>query len=495
MSIREHYYARYPFVYFQTTEDERLIRESRALFDAKPVDDEAPPLFFTWDCAAGLQAMVPVNGHGWTFRPVDAKMTDPLKIFEVLRCDAIPEGAVIWMRDFHKFLDPQAPASIKVIRQALNLKGDLKRQRKTIAFLSAVKVIPPELKDDVTVLDFEYPNEEALRAIVSRLAQDNSMGIPDNADAVINALRGLTAEGAENALALALTTMGIFDVKTLLDQKAAQLKTGGVLEFSRFQETLDSLWGMEKMKRVILKSIMHPECTGFFLYGVPGAGKSHFSKGLANAIGWPCLTMSFRGMRSKYQGEAEAKLNDAFKSAMAFGNCIIFMDEFDKDIAGIDSADTDGGVGAGLFGKWLSFVEDAKGKGPKFICTGNSMKEIQNLSGGAGMRRFNAFFFIDMPTPKEARGIASIWSKAKGVEIPGDFDFKDYCGADIAKLASTMKMMECPAEEAAQYIIPYGRANADKLAQIREEAKGVCIWANEDEPVNLKQTRKVRRAA
>ena len=86
-----------------------------------------------------------------------------------------------------------------------------------------------------------------------------------------------------------------------------------------------------------------------------------------------------------------------------------------------------------------------------------------------------------MPTPDEAKGIAKIWSGKKNVEIPEDYDFTNYTGADIEKLASMMKMKKCSAEEASQYVIPYGKSHADELEEIRKKAEGVCIWAGKRE--------------
>ena len=103
-----------------------------------------------------------------------------------------------------------------------------------------------------------------------------------------------------------------------------------------------------------------------------------------------------------------------------------------------------------------------------------------------------------MPSLPEARGIAQIWAGKENVEIPDNYDFTGYSGANIAELAETMSMMGCSAEEARQYILPYGIAHKDELEAIRSKAAGICIWANkkdEAEAPIYTAMRKVRRAA
>ena len=110
------------------------------------------------------------------------------------------------------------------------------------------------------------------------------------------------------------------------------------------------------------------------------------------------------------------------------------------------------------------------------------------MSGGALLRRFDALFFVDMPTKAEAKGIAKIWNRIEGVKIPMDWNFEGYTGADIAKLAKNMSMMRCDAKEAEMFLNPYGRANKSELNEIRKKATGTCIWASKkDEPTAAKR--------
>jgi len=480
--LKKHHNARYPYLWYPTTEEERIIRENRALFD-----EEVP--FFSWDICDGFKKLVrQESGDPWVWNPSNKDIIDPQQA--LAHIPSLPEDSVIFMKDYHKYFD-----SIKVVRQAINIKPDLKGGGRTVIFLSPINLVPIELMDEITVMPFDYPDREALRRVMKMVAEDQGMKETEQASDIIDALMGLTYEAAENALCLSYVEHGKFVPKTLLNEKAAFLKAGGVLEYGQFSETFENLYGLDVMKKFVLQTMKHPEARGILIYGVPGCGKSHFAKALGNEIERAVLIAKFNALRDKYQGVAEARTSMMFKTIEAFGRPIVFADEIDKSLSGTENADVDSGVGQRILGEFLTYMEDRKEGGSYWICTCNNLEVFLTLSGGALPGRFDAIFFVDMPNPEEARGIARIWSNLKGVSIPEDFDFEGiYTGRDIKKLAKQMKMMESTAEEASELIIPYGKYNASKLEGIRAKAEETCIWATSREnKAQPKLNRKVKR--
>ena len=75
------------------------------------------------------------------------------------------------------------------------------------------------------------------------------------------------------------------------------------------------------------------------------------------------------------------------------------------------------------------------------------------------------------------------------VEIPEDYDFDGFTGADIAKLARNMAMLGCDADKARQFLIPSSQSIGSKIAEIRKKAKDVCIWASKTEDTVSKRRR------
>ena len=482
MNLKEYHDARYPFVWFETTEEDRIIRESRAVFP-----DETN--IFVWDILSGFSR---INGDSI---PIPVSNQNDVAIPErprlaLQQVPGLPPDSLIFMKDFHKFFE-----QISISRQALNIKGTLKENGQTIAFLAAGSNIPVELKNDITVDDFRYPDESELMEILGMVSEDNKLEIPKDSETIVNAMRGLTWEGAENTLALSLARHGCFDTATILKQRATQIASGGIMEFGNYTEKLKDLYGLDTMIDYILKTIKSPKARGVLIYGTPGSGKSHTAKGLANELGWPCIILKFSALKDKYQGVAESKLRDSFKSIRAVGRCIVFMDEIEAIATGISSGG-DNGVGQTLYKELLMEMEDSRGKGAYWVGTCNDLGPLIHESGGAILRRFSGIFFADLPDEEQARGIAKIWERKEGVNIPESFSLDGYSGADIAKLAETMAMMDCTAEDASRFVLPYGKAHKDQLELIRQKAEGTCIWASPRKGVaslsSLRSSRKVK---
>ena len=428
--MKNYHKARYSLLYCETVEDERFIRHHRSLI-------EEDVTFFKWDIAEGFKVFAHPgdNDKAWVWDTVamredgeddvkvmipatsdDEPVLDPKTAMKF--CKHLPGNSIIFVYDMHKFF-PDEMAGIEVIRQILNEVPVLVGNSQMIVFLSAVKYIPAELRKDVTVIDFALPNEKDLDGILRKTCEDNAEnGIiyPENAQTVVDSIRGMSQKAAENALALSLVQHGKFDTNCLLDEKAATIKATNYLTYVRYTESFDGLFGLEKVKKYILDAVNGRMLNGILLDGIPGGGKSHLAKAVANATKRPCLIADFSSLRTKYQGEAESNINDLLNTIEAFGRPIVFVDEFDKSLAGLNGANTDGGVGSRIMQAWLRYMQDKEPGGSYWVCTSNSLDTICNWSGGAILRRLEGKYFIDMPTKDDCRGIAKIWSKKWGTK-------------------------------------------------------------------------------
>lgn len=487
MKWKLYHAARNPYVWIPTTEDDRVIREERS-------DLPADVAVVSWDIVRGFRTLVPNGGVGsWVWQDLDRDILDPGVALSMIGTQTSPVNkfgeTVFVLYDFHKFFE-----SISVIRAVLALKDFLKSNGKMIVFISPSVQIPMELSNDIVVVNYELPDKEKLGRLLESFSEDNELKIEDDdKGALVSAMQGLTREAAENALAFSLVKDKKLFYKSVLDQKAAILKATGVLEYGQFKETFADMHGSEVMRGWCLKTVASGKAKGILIYGAPGCGKSLFAKALANELQRAMLIANFNALRGKYQGDAEGRAEFMFNTIRAFGDSIVFADEFDKSIAGTGSSETDGGVGQRILQKTLTYFEDRPPGGEYWICTANSLTDILNLSGGALVRRFDAIFFTDLPTPKEALGIANIWNRKCNVSIPEDFDFDGWSGADIAKLARTMDMLGCGATEAKRFIIPTKEALGKRLDDIRAAARSVCIWATEgDESQPETMKRRVR---
>ena len=485
--------ARYPFLYCQTTEEERFIRHYRS-----EVDQELK--FFRWDIIAGFRALVNPNGDNnmWTWVQVgiqgiqeysetgepsavniripaeadDEKILDPGAALDMLLW--LPSPSIVFMHDYHKFFE-----DIPIIRSALNIKDHLISNEKMAVFVSAVVNIPVELSNDITTYDFKMPDCETLDEILKTMCSDNEIDIPEDSKAVVDAMLGLTEEGAKGAISLSLATKGTIDHKVVLDQKAAQLNASGVLTYHTPKETLQDIAGNEQAIEWLTRTVNHPDSKAVAVYGVPGAGKTLTGKVIANVTKRPCLFADLNAARGQFQGDAEGRISMMFKTARAMGRPFIILDEFDKSISGSTASYTDGGVGQRIVQKFLVEWEEQAPDGPFWYLTLNSLDEFITISGGALLRRMDILFFVDLPSEEEASNIAKIWGKKCNVALPDDYDFSGFSGADIAKLARNMNMLGCDVDKARKYLIPASESIGKQIAEIRSKAKSVCMWASE----------------
>src|SRR4029077_7770288 len=119
--------------------------------------------------------------------------------------------------------------------------------------------------------------------------------------------------------------------------------------------------GLEALKAFCRRSLIgRPSCPqarprGVLLLGVPGTGKSAFCKALGNEIGRPTLILDIGALMGSLVGLTEERTRQALRIADAMAPCIVFIDEIEKGLSGVQaSGQTDSGVSARMCGALLS---------------------------------------------------------------------------------------------------------------------------------------------
>ena len=92
-------------------------------------------------------------------------MPDPLKALN--KIPSTPEASVIFMKDFHRFID-----NVQIMRTIKNMIPILKATDRHILFIGPTVKIPVELEKDITIMPFDLPSADDLAAIASKLAAD-----------------------------------------------------------------------------------------------------------------------------------------------------------------------------------------------------------------------------------------------------------------------------------------------------------------------------------
>ena len=192
-------------------------------------------------------------------------------------------------------------------------------------------------------------------------------------------------------------------------------------------------------------------------YGVSGTGKTEFARYIAQQLGKKILLKRVSDIMSKWVGETEQNIRDAFDEA-ARTDSILLFDEADSFFADRNGAQHS--WERTQVNEFLTQMEEFPGI---LICTTN----LKNIMDAAMNRRFH---IITEFRPLEAEGIRSLLGR---YFVDMVFEEKEICRleemnsvtpGDFSVLASRVRFMD-EGERTAGYII-------DELCKIQEEKEG-----------------------
>jgi hypothetical protein len=382
----------------------------------------------------------------------------------------LPQNALVFMLNAQRYVDNEA-----VVQAVWNLRDLYKANFRTLAMLCPAITLPPELAQDVLVLDEALPDEEELARIVRETHA--AAQLPDPEDALVtkavDALSGLAAFPAEQAAAMSLTREGL-SLDDLWERKRGMIEQTPGLSVWRGGETFADIGGVQNAKTflsrvlrgsdppravvfideiekalggqgdtsgvsqsllgTLLSWMQDNRATGVLCIGPPGSAKSMLAKATGAEGGIPTIAFDLTGMKASLVGESEQRLRSALKVVTAVSQ-----------------------------GRSL------------FIATCNSLAVLP-----PELRRRFTFgtFFFDLPTQEER---AAIWElyirKLELAEQPLPQD-EGWTGAEIRQACELARRLQCSLTEAASYIVPVAKSAADQIARLRNEAAGRFISAS-----------------
>ncbi|MCL4502380.1 MAG: AAA family ATPase [Deltaproteobacteria bacterium] len=475
--IQEYLKAGYPVLLVRTHEPERFI--GAALKQANGRTS------YQWDLVRGYRELG--NGAEW-------QECDP---FEVPNTAARGKDQTVWfLKNYHFWLNE--PPVIQALQNNLAV---YKTKGTTLIIVSPEARLPLELEREVVVLDFPLPTRDELKIILDGLTESTGIEVADEV-AVLDSAQGLTWGEAENALALALVRQKRFDPHTVCLLKAQMVEKSAALQFSQFSETFATLGGLENLKEWTLNRFKNRRSglpfRGILLLGVPGTGKSHFSKALGNEVIWPVLSLDLGRVFGSLVGESEGKMREALKVVDAMAPCILFIDEIEKGLAGVGGSSTDGGTTQRVGGTFLSWLNDHQSQ-VFVIATSNDYSKLPPEYTRMG--RWDSIWFVDNPGVKEQLDILDIYlkqfmSKTIGalmaesdgrVKIP---DLAGYSGAEIRQVAIEAAYNGGDLEAATRFVIPISRSQKSQMDALREWARARTVPASR--PVEERKGRRVQ---
>jgi hypothetical protein len=461
-----------PLLAIQTPDPAATVRSIANSFNGKP------PAVFEWDAARGVRAVFSDHQAALvaTFGTDTAMLRRADEVLEL--AVKMPDDAVLFMHNAHRYIEDNA-ASAPTIQAASNLREYFKYNGRMLILLGPFFRLPPELANDVLVLDEPLPDADELRGIAANLYLAD--GTPENQPTpateddmrrIVDATSGLAAFSAEQAMAMSLRKTGM-DLSALWERKRQMIEDTDGLSVHRGGNKFDGLGGLDNIKayfrmllnkgyRVIafideIEKYINPEgdlsgvskdqlgqkltfmqdnnVDGVMLLGPPGTGKSEICKSLGNEMGCPVVIFDLGAMTGSLVGESQLKIRRAFKVLKAIGG--------DKIL---------------------------------FVATCNS---IGQMPPELRRRYTKGTFFMDLPDKTERAAIWKIYRKKFGIadtdKTPPD---EGWTGAEIRVCCDNASSFKCTLMDAAQFIVPVAKSAQDKIERLRSEASGRYISAS-----------------
>lgn len=399
--------ARFPYLYITTYEEERVTAEIKKIVK-NPAKIKFEREVYIWTQTNGF-----INDD--TEKTV-GDTSCPLKALDFIQ--KYDKDAIFIFYDLHvNFGCGNRPPNHDLVRKMRDLLPVLKTSqvRKNIIFVAPDLVIPATLQKDITICEFPLPSLEELKKKLNAMILQNKKVkseelTEDNKERLCKAALGLTLQEAENAFALAMVNDGkidISDLKIIQEEKMQVIKKTGILEFIQSDLNIDDIGGLENLKNWLrkrnnswsegAKRYCIPAPKGVLITGVPGCGKSLTAKAMSAMWQLPLLRLDLGKIFSGLVGSSEENLRKALATAEAVAPSILWIDEIEKGLSGVNSGG-DSGVSSRIFGAFLTWMQEKES--PVFvIATANNIHKLPPELLRKG--RFDEIFFVDIPTANE----------------------------------------------------------------------------------------------
>jgi ATP-dependent 26S proteasome regulatory subunit len=421
--------ARYPIIYINTIEEDRVEYTIR-----KNIKTNLNRSIYCWDFVDGYTNNP--NNEGFAKR-------NPLQALELIERLNVETPALFLLKDFNRFL-----TDLSISRKLRNVSRILKLQPKTIIIIGSDLIIPRELQDLITVLQFQLPFENEINQELNRLVTSLNIKIDSSLfETLTRACQGLSLERIRRVLSKIIAAYKIIDensIVVLLTEKKQIISQTEILEYASVDEKIENLGGLENLKNWLKKrktafSLQAskyglPIPRGLLLVGIQGTGKSLAAKAIATDWQLPLLKLDVGKLFGGIVGESESRLRQMINVAESISPCILWIDEIDKAFSTNESRG-DSGTSNRVLATFISWLSE-KNKPVFVIATANNIDllPLELIRKG----RFDEIFFLNLPQKEEREEIFRIHIKEFRPKTWTSFDYlelanssESFSGAEI----------------------------------------------------------------
>lgn len=243
---------------------------------------------------------------------------------------------------------------------------------------------------------------------------------------------------------------------------------------------------LSKIREIVELPLKHPELfnrlgidapKGVLLHGPPGTGKTMLAKAVANESDAYFITINGPEIMSKYYGESEHKLREAFDEAEKNSPAIIFIDEIDSIAP--KRAEVTGEVERRVVAQLLSLMDGLKARKNVIVIGATNRPDALDMA----LRRPGRFDReIELRVPDREGRLEIFQIHTRGMPLEESISLDDlssgtygYVGADIAALCREAAMNSLrrilPEIDLEQNEIP--KEILDKLIVLRSDFEDV----------------------
>lgn len=469
--------ARYPIIYINTIEEDRVEYVIR-----KNVKTNLNRSIYSWDFVDGYTNNP--NNEGFAKR-------NPLQALELIERLNAETPALFLLKDFNRFL-----SDLSISRKLRNVSRILKLQPKTIIIIGSDLTIPKELRDLITVLEFQLPLEDEISQELNRLVNSLNISIESQLfENLTRACQGLSLERIRRVLSKIIATYKTIDensIAVLLSEKKQIISQTEILEYSSVNEKITNLGGLDNLKDWLKKrktafsmqasNYGLPTPRGLLLIGIQGTGKSLTAKAIADDWQLPLLKLDVGKLFGGIVGESESRLRQMINVAETISPCILWIDEIDKAFTNTESRG-DSGTSNRVLATFISWLSE-KTRPVFVIATANNINllPLEIIRKG----RFDEIFFLDLPKQEEREEIFRIHIQEFRPNTFESFDYsklaqasESFSGAEIRQsiiegmYQAFYEKREFTTEDiclALKELIPLAHLESDQMLQLQKWA-------------------------